>query len=282
MRPFCHTRPVRAIAKVGKTGRAFPRIVGLMRAVFLSLLVLTLPVPAFAADPAPPAKPAEEAIPEPVTEYMGREVAQTMHWSGAEWLLRENREQEALMMKELRIQPGWTICDLGCGNGYHSLAMSAMTGEKGKILAVDVQQQMLDMLEGRAESRKIDNITPILGAYHDPKLPPASCDLILLVDVYHEFSHPGPMLAAMRKALKPDGRVALVEFRSEDDGVPIKPEHKMSKAQILKEWLPAGFAVEREFDGLPWQHLVFFRKADSVPSAGSGAPSAPKKEKSTP
>ena len=207
---------------------------------------------------------AEDAAPPALTEYQGRTIARTMHWSGAEWLMRANREQEenaALMLKELRIQPGWTICDLGCGNGYHALTMAEMTGEKGSILAVDIQQQMLDMLAARASGRGLKNIKTILGAYHDPRLPPASCDLILLVDVYHEFSHPGHQLKAMHAALKPEGRVALVEFRAEDNKVPIKPEHKMSMAQIRKEWLPVGFEIDREFEGLPWQHLIFFKKS---------------------
>lgn len=207
---------------------------------------------------------AEDAAPPALTEYKGRTIAQTMHWSGAEWLMRANREQEenaALMLKELRIQPGWTICDLGCGNGYHALTMAETTGEKGSILAVDIQQQMLDMLAARAMGRGLKNIKTILGAYHDPKIPPASCDLILLVDVYHEFSHPEHQLKAMHAALKPDGRVALVEYRAEDNKVPIKPEHKMTKEQIRKEWLPMGFEVDREFDGLPWQHLIFFKKS---------------------
>ena len=234
--------------------------------LLLSLLFITTVL--HAADPAPPA----------LTEYKGRTIAQTMHWSGAEWLMRQNREQEenaALMLKELRIQPGWTVCDLGCGNGYHALTMAATTGEKGTVLAVDIQQQMLDMLAARAESRGIKNIKPILGDYHDPKLPPASCDLILLVDVYHEFSHPEHQLKAMLAALKPDGLIALVEFRGEDEEVPIKKEHKMTKEQIRKEWLPMGYEIAREFDTLPWQHLIFFRKA---PVEGKAPTPSPEKK----
>ena len=231
-----------------------------MRA-FLLFLLAALPVAA--QTPAPVAAPKKEAPPE-LTEYMGRTIAKTMHWTGAEWLLRATREQEenaALMLEQLRIKPGWTICDLGSGNGYHALKMAVTTGEKGTILAVDIQKEMLDMLTARAEGRGIHNIKPVLGEPWDPKLPDASCDLILLVDVYHEFGHPEHMLKAMHAALKPDGVVALVEFRTEDPKVPIKPEHKMSRAQIYKEWQPAGFAIEREFHGLPWQHLVFLRKA---------------------
>lgn len=231
-----------------------------MRPVLFFLLTL-LPLPAQSPDAVP--TPATEAPPE-LTEYMGRTIAKTMHWTGAEWLLRENREQEenaALMLEQLRIQPGWTICDLGSGNGYHSLKMAATTGERGTIYAVDIQKQMLDMLSARAVSRGIQNIKTILGDPWDPKLPAASCDLILLVDVYHEFGHPEQMLKAMHRALKPGGVVALVEFRSEDQKVPIRPEHKMSRAQIYREWQNSGFIVEREFHGLPWQHLLFLRQA---------------------
>lgn len=225
-----------------------------MRLLFCLLL---FPALLSAAEPAPPA----------LTEYKGRTIAQTMHWTGADWLMRATREQEensALMLRELKIQPGWTICDLGCGNGYHVLAMSPMTGPAGEILAVDIQPQMLDMLKDRAAGRGLKNVRTILGEYHDPKLPPASCDLILLVDVYHEFSHPEHQLKAIHAALKPHGKVALVEYRAEDPEVPIKPEHKMSKEQIRREWLPMGFAVEREFDGLPWQHLMIFRKSEAA------------------
>jgi SAM-dependent methyltransferase len=130
----------------------------------------------------------------------------------------------------------------------------------GKIYAVDVQPEMIEMLRQNIERKGLKNIVPINGLYHDPKLPPNSCDMILLVDVYHEFSHPVQMLAGMRAGLKPDGQLVLVEFRAEDESVPIKPEHKMSKAQIHKEMNANGFVMKREFDGLPWQHLMFFGK----------------------
>jgi ubiquinone/menaquinone biosynthesis C-methylase UbiE len=165
------------------------------------------------------------------------------------------------MLPELRLKPGMVVCDLGSGNGYHSLLMAKMIEPGGKVIAVDIQQEMLDQLKERAQRTKIGNIETVRGEVHDPHLPADSCDLILLVDVYHEFSHPEHMLKAMRRALKPNGVVALVEFRGEDPAVPIKPEHKMTKAQILKEWLPNGFKVAREFDDLPWQHLMFFKRA---------------------
>jgi ubiquinone/menaquinone biosynthesis C-methylase UbiE len=119
---------------------------------------------------------------------------------------------------------------------------------------------MLTMLRERFEAEGIDNITPILGSFHDPRLPPDSVDLVLLVDVYHEFSHPELMLKAMRRSLKPDGVVVLVEYREEDPEVPIKPLHKMSKRQIMKEMTANGFELKSEFDRLPWQHMMFFGK----------------------
>jgi SAM-dependent methyltransferase len=130
---------------------------------------------------------------------------------------------------------------------------------------------MLRLLARRADEQKVRNITPVLGTLTDPKLPQGQIDLILLVDVYHEFSHPEPMLAAMRDALAPGGLCALVEFRAEDPNVPIKPEHKMSKEQILKEWPANGFKLVKEFDGLPWQHLMFFERAEKE-VRGEGEP----------
>ncbi|MDP1592005.1 MAG: methyltransferase domain-containing protein [Prosthecobacter sp.] len=206
--------------------------------------------------------PAQEAPPA-LTEYLGRQIAQTMHWKGAEWLMRRVREQEegpSKMREQLRVKPGMVICDMGCGNGYHTLPLAEMVGEKGKILAVDVQPEMIEMLRQNIERKGLKNIEPINGLYHDPMLPPNSCDMILLVDVYHEFSHPVQMLAGMRAALKPEGQLVLVEFRAEDDSVPIKPEHKMTKEQINKEMNANGFELKREYDGLPWQHLMFFGK----------------------
>lgn len=216
----------------------------------LLLLLITLPLP---AEEPPPA----------LTEYLGRQIAMTMHWKGAEWLMRRVRETEespTLMRRELRVKPGMTICDMGCGNGFHTLPLAKEVGETGKIYAVDVQPEMIDMLKQNLDVKSVKNVVPIVGAFHDPKLPPDTCDLILLVDVYHEFSHPVQMLAAMRKALKPEGQLVLVEFRAEDETVPIRPEHKMSKAQIHKEMNANGFILKREFNDLPWQHLMFFGK----------------------
>jgi ubiquinone/menaquinone biosynthesis C-methylase UbiE len=159
---------------------------------------------------------------------------------------------------------------MGCGNGFYTLKLAKIVGDKGKVLAVDIQREMLELLKDRAKEEKISNIEPVLGTLIDPKLPKESIDLMLLVDVYHEFSHPEQMLTAMRKSLKPTGRLALVEFRAEDPNVPIKPLHKMSKEQIMKELPPNGFKLVGQFDKLPWQHLMFFQRDDTVgpPSRG--------------
>jgi ubiquinone/menaquinone biosynthesis C-methylase UbiE len=186
-----------------------------------------------------------------------------MHYLGAPWLTRESRDREEdckTMLAALKVRPGDVVCDLGCGNGFYTIQLARLVGEKGRVLAVDIQREMLELLKDRAAEEKIANIEPILGTVVDPKLPPGSVDLVLLVDVYHEFSHPEQMLATIRRSLKPKGRVALVEFRAEDPNVPIKPLHKMSKAQILKEFPPNGFKLVEEFDKLPWQHLMFFER----------------------
>ncbi len=221
-----------------------------------AVLAAVIPAPA-QETPASPAPP-------PRAEYLGRVVAQTMHYAGAGWLIRNKREREegvVRMRAALELKPGLVVCDMGSGNGYHSLPIAQAVAPEGKVLAVDIQPEMLEMLKQRAAAQEVKNIECITGEPHDPHLPETSCDLILLVDVYHEFSHPEEMLIAMRKALKPDGQVVLVEFRAEDETVPIKPEHKMSKAQILKELEANGFKLTRSFDGLPWQHMMWFGRA---------------------
>ncbi|MEZ5303825.1 MAG: class I SAM-dependent methyltransferase [Verrucomicrobiales bacterium] len=180
----------------------------------------------------------------------------------ADWLIRNRREKEeaaSVMLKQLKIQPGWTICDLGVGNGYHAIPMALMAGEDGKVIGVDIQPEMLKMLRDRAEAAGVGKrIIPVRGEIHDPRLEPNSLDLCLMVDVYHEFSHPEHMLAAIRKALKPKGRVVLVEFREEDESVDQKIEHKMSKKQILKELVANGFKLVEGVDkGCLAAHDVF-------------------------
>ncbi|PHS18414.1 MAG: SAM-dependent methyltransferase [Blastopirellula sp.] len=207
----------------------------------------------------------KEQAPPALTHYQGRQIARTMHYKGAPWLIRESREDEekcSLLMKELGLKPGMTVCDMGCGNGFYSLKMAQLIGDEGKVLAVDIQQEMLRLLKARAEEQEVKNIKPILGDFHDPKLPENEVDIILCVDVYHEFSHPVHMLTAMREALKPNGFLVLLEYREEDPEVPIYPLHKMSKKQVLKEMKANQFELAKEFDGLPWQHMMFFKRTD--------------------
>lgn len=212
---------------------------------------------------APTLAPAQDPAPK---LYLGREIAQTMHWMGASWLIRHKRDQEEAsveMREQLMLKPGMVACDMGSGNGYHTIPMAKAVAPNGKVFASEIQQEMLTMLDERAKKEGVNNIVPVLGTQTDAKLPEASCDLILLVDVYHEFSDPEPMLTAMKKALKPGGQIVLVEFRAEDESVPIKPEHKMSKEQITKEMTANGLRLSRSYDKLPWQHMLWFEAGQS-------------------
>jgi ubiquinone/menaquinone biosynthesis C-methylase UbiE len=228
-------------------------------------IVLLGALAAVANGPSSPVQAAEANLPPPLTEYKGRSIAPTMTYHGADWLIRESREKEEhcrTLIKALKLKSGDTVCDMGCGNGYYTLKMAKLVGKTGRILAVDIQPEMLHLLELRSKEYGVGNVEPVQGTVADPKLPDAEVDLILLVDVYHEFSYPEQMLRAMRKALKPHGRLALVEFRLEDPSVPIKLEHKMSKEQIMKEIPSSGFKLVEEYEKLPWQHVMFFEPAE--------------------
>ena len=201
--------------------------------------------------------------PRPVEEarrsYLGRVLAKPMSHLGAPWLIRPEREEEeraSASFKQLKLAPGMAVCDLGCGNGYWTLPMARDVGEGGKVYAVDIQREMLQKLRQRSSKYKLNNIEPVLGKVDDPNLPANQMDLVLMVDVYHEFSHPESMLWGIHRSLKPKGVVALLEYREEDPNVPIKPLHKMSKRQIMKEYTANGFKLVREFNELPWQHLI--------------------------
>lgn len=244
----------------------------LLRGCFVSQLILLGTVPTAAQSPATEsttdqaeAASGEEIPPSPV-DYMGRRIARTMHYEGAPWLTRESREREeecSKLLEALKIKPGQTVCDLGCGNGFYTLRLAKQVGPKGKVWAVDIQPEMIDMLKERAESRGVTNLEPILGSVVSPKLPAEKMDLVLIVDVYHEFSHPEQMLKEIRESLAPKGRVALVEYRAEDPAVPIFPLHKMSQQQVMKELPANGFKLVGQYDELPWQHVFFFARDDS-------------------
>jgi len=193
----------------------------------------------------------------------GRVIAPVMSAAGADWLERSNRESEENPSKavaQLGLKPGMTVCDLGAGTGYYAVRMARIVGEQGKVYAVDIQPRMLELLTQRLASAGIKNVLPVLGAEAETNLPANSQDLIILVDVYHEFSKPQEMLRSIRKALKDTGRLVLLEFRKEDPDVPIRLEHKMSIAEVKAELEPEGFRVEKVLDTLPWQHIIFLQK----------------------
>jgi ubiquinone/menaquinone biosynthesis C-methylase UbiE len=194
--------------------------------------------------------------------YMGRQIAQVMSHFGIGWLEREEREKEentSLLLKNLSIQPGIVIADIGAGSGYHSTLLSKMV-DSGKVYAVDVEREMIAYLHDRIKLEGQKNIIPVLSTEKKVSLPANSIDMMLLVDVYHEFSFPYEMALSMLEALKPDGKLGLVEFRAEDPKVPIKTIHKMSEQQAVKEFKAAGFLFEKNIGNLPWQHCLIFRK----------------------
>ena len=213
-------------------------------------------------EPSPDSRPSEK----PRRSYLGRVVAMPMSHRGASWLVRPEREQEenaSESFDNLGLVPGMTVVDMGCGNGFWTLPLAKKVGKDGRVLAVDIQLEMLQKLKARGLQEALDNIEPILGKVDDPRLPMGEVDLVLMVDVYHEFSHPESMLWSIRRSLKPNGVIALLEYREEDPGVPIKPRHKMSKRQIMKEYGANRFKLVREYNRLPWQHLMFFARDDS-------------------
>lgn len=198
--------------------------------------------------------------------YMGREIAQVMGYQGAGWLERPEREKEeepAKLMKALEIKPDMVVADIGAGSGYHSFLMAPLVGEKGKVIACDIQQEMLDLIIAKAKKQKVTNIEPVKGTVTNPKLPANGVDLILMVDVYHEFDHPYEMAEKMVDALKPGGRLVFVEFRMEDPKVPILLVHKMSERQVIKEMEPfSEMEHSKTIETLPWQHIIIFTKKD--------------------
>jgi ubiquinone/menaquinone biosynthesis C-methylase UbiE len=198
--------------------------------------------------------------------YKGRMIAPVMSASGADWLTREDREkyeQPDKVLDALNISEGMTVADVGAGVGYFSLRLATRVASSGRVLAVDVQPEMLGLLKKNADREKLLNIDLILGTSTDPHLPENSVDLALLVDVYHEFEHPEEMIRGIRNSLKGSGRLVLVEYRGEDPQVPIKPEHKMTVKQVLSEIEPMGFQLKEKLDFLPWQHILIFIKSTS-------------------
>lgn len=239
------------------------------------------PVPSPAAAPIVPTSPPPAAQkpkdalprPEPYTFatpsadgigkiFMGREISHVMGHPGIGWLERTDREKEEAPSKAialLGLTPDMVIADIGAGSGYYAFRLAGILPQ-GRVVAVDIQQEMLDYLKEEAARRNITNLQPHLGAVDDIKVDAETLDAVLMVDAYHEFSHPVEMLQSIRKALKPGGKIYLLEFRAEDPKVPIKALHKMSKDQAVKEFQAIGFEFVESKPELPWQHLLIFRK----------------------
>ena len=196
--------------------------------------------------------------------YLGREIAHVMGHQAAMWLERPERAEEErpdLLMEILAPRPGESVADIGAGSGYHTFRMAEAVGKSGKVYAVDIQKEMLDIIRRRSKEADTPQVVPVMGTPSDPKLPAGKIDLIFMVDVYHEFDLPWEMTRNLVAALAPGGRLGFVEYRLEDPKVPIKTVHKMSEAQVKKEM---ALHPEMEFVGtderLPWQHVVLFRK----------------------
>lgn len=194
--------------------------------------------------------------------YMGREIAQTVSSHAISWLERRDREVEekpTLVMENLGLKPDDVVADIGAGSGYFSFLMAPLVPQ-GKVLAVDIQQEMLDFVEGRKKLKQVSNVETLLGTIEDTKLPEGEVDVVLMVDAYHEFSHPREMMLSIVKGLAPGGRVVFLEYRGEDPKVPIKPLHKMTVKQITREMESVGLRFVEVRDFLPIQHFLVFQK----------------------
>jgi|SRR5579872_1925260 len=201
---------------------------------------------------------------EQVHPITGRRIAPVMGTGGADWLVRPERELEEApdaALEAIGIARGATVADVGAGAGYFTWRLAERVGPSGKVYANDIQPAMLELLRKNIEARHLANVETVLGVEDDPKLPVGRVDLVLLVDVYHEFSEPEKMLRKIRESLKPDGRLVLLEYRKEDPAIPIRPEHKMSVAEARAEVEPEGFRFEKNLATLPRQHILIFRKS---------------------
>jgi len=195
--------------------------------------------------------------------YMDREIAYVMGHQGADWLERPEREEEehtSQLVQQLHLRAGDVVADIGAGSGYLSRRLAREVGPSGKVLAEDIQPEMIGLLTNKMAELRITNVLPVLGTVTDPKLPPGSVDMVVMVDVYHEFDFPYEMMQAICRALKANGRVAFVEFRAEDPNVPIKPVHKMTEAQVKKEMSVLPLQWIETIRVLPRQHIILFKK----------------------
>ncbi len=241
-----------------------------------ALLALAAALPAATPPdaPVPAAPPAARYEAGPRTRdgigkyYFGREISQVMGHLGAGWLERSEREEEErtdLLLEALRLRPGDVVADFGAGSGYFTWRMAQRVGPGGRVHAVEVQPLMLELLRANVARRGVaERVLPVLGTERDPRLPEGALDLILLVDVYHELEFPFEVTAALARALKPGGRLVLVEYRGEDPEVPIKPLHKMTVAQVRREMAVHPLEFVENLGVLPRQHLLVFRRPGSA------------------
>lgn len=192
----------------------------------------------------------------------GRVFAPVMGVAGAGWLERAERESEEAPSKAiaaLELKPGMAVADVGAGSGYYTSRMAKLVGTTGRVYATDIQPGMIDLLNRRVASEGLTNVTTVLGGVDDPKLPPQSIDLAIMVDVYHELQQPQVFLQRLKASFRPGGRLVLVEFRKEDPTVPILEVHKMSVAEVKQELEAEGYRLDRVIDVLPWQHIIVLR-----------------------
>jgi SAM-dependent methyltransferase len=241
-----------------------PRLAALARpALAAALLIACTRADPKPTAPAPGAVDPPPTLPPPAGTYMGRVLAQPMSYLGADWLDRpdrEAREQPEHVLDVLRIQPGMVVADVGAGSGYFSVRLARRVGPAGRVIATDLQPEMLALLRARMADAGVTNVAPVQATPADAKLPRGALDLVLMVDVYHELPDPRGTLAQIKSALRQSGRLALVEYRAEDPEVAIKPEHKMTLEQIRKELEASGFVFVARDESLPDQRIVVFRR----------------------
>ena len=196
--------------------------------------------------------------------YMDREISFVMGHRAAGWLNRPERIQEEMpdaVVENMNLEPDHVVADIGAGSGYFSFRIAAKVPD-GKVLAVDIQPEMLQLIEGQMGEQEVSNIEGVLGAVDNPNLPANSIDAAIMVDAYHEFSHPFEMIDGIYQALKPGGRIFLLEYRGEDPSVPIRPLHKMTEEQVVREMSVFGLDWTDTLDFLPWQHMMIFTKIE--------------------
>lgn len=236
--------------------------------IFLAIMVIVSPSLVFAQAPKPDSIYEERKVHDPNgigKFFKGREIAHVMGYQAAGWLERPEREKEentTKLIESLKLQPHMVVADVGAGSGYLSFRMAPLI-PKGKVLAVDIQKEMIKIINSKTKQRSIQNIETILSTEKDPKLPENSVDMIIMVDVYHEFAFPFEMVQAMCKALRKGGSMVFVEFRGEDPEVPIKLVHKMTEKQVILEMKGHDLKHRETIGVLPWQHIIIFEKSET-------------------